>query len=458
MRRRIVVFVIIIQSVLFLGHAFLYETLVAFWHPGQASVWKLQVTLAVLSVSFVGASLLAFRYANLLVRGFYALAAAWLGVFSFCFYAACICWGVSGGAALLGFHPQRQIVAAVIFGAALVVSAYGIVNAALPRVKRVTVKLPNLPQSWRGRTAALVSDTHLEPCPESRIHQTNRGKARAAHTRRRFHCRRFVRRHCSKCKAAGRAAGEIVSAAWDLFRRGQSRRVLGSHEISRGRPERGRSRLEQRKSDGGWIAVGGRALPRWGAAGTAAADSAARSSGSRTPEHSTEPWAASARDRRRRRNFTTAFRAHARRAVLSVHADCFAHLWRVRIWLATVREYVGVHVVRRGDMGSPVARGNNTRDCADSIRVKVGLRHGALRSSRRDAVARRWPAIILRGGERGPVILVAFKAIDPALREPNGGFDSHTLPPQFVTKSRAGEVGRAGVRFEYGKGSVHSRF
>jgi hypothetical protein len=29
------------------------------------------------------------------------------------------------------------------------------------------------------------------------------------------------------------------------------------------------------------------------------------------------------------------------------------------------------------------------------------------------------------------VILVAFKAIDPALRESGGGFDSHTLPPRF---------------------------
>jgi uncharacterized protein len=28
-------------------------------------------------------------------------------------------------------------------------------------VKRVSVKLPNLPDSWRGRVAALVSDTHL---------------------------------------------------------------------------------------------------------------------------------------------------------------------------------------------------------------------------------------------------------------------------------------------------------
>jgi hypothetical protein len=37
--------------------------------------------------------------------------------------------------------------------------------------------------------------------------------------------------------------------------------------------------------------------------------------------------------------------------------------------------------------------------------------------------------IIVRGGERDPVILVAFKAIDPVLRGRDGGFDSHTLPP-----------------------------
>ena len=36
-----------------------------------------------------------------------------------------------------------------------------IVNAAWTRIVRVTVRLPNLPAAWRGRTAALVSDLHL---------------------------------------------------------------------------------------------------------------------------------------------------------------------------------------------------------------------------------------------------------------------------------------------------------
>ena len=37
------------------------------------------------------------------------------------------------------------------------------------------------------------------------------------------------------------------------------------------------------------------------------------------------------------------------------------------------------------------------------------------------------------GGENGPVTVPAFKAGDSALRESNGGFDSHTLPPKLLT-------------------------
>src|SRR4029077_923717 len=47
------------------------------------------------------------------------------------------------------------------FTAALLVGLYGLTNAARIRVSRVTIKLPNLPESWHGRVAALVSDMHL---------------------------------------------------------------------------------------------------------------------------------------------------------------------------------------------------------------------------------------------------------------------------------------------------------
>ena len=162
MRTRIVVFVVIIQSVLFLAHWFLYETWTAFWPtPDFAGISKLQITLALLSVSFVVASLLAWRSSNVAVRVLYRISAVWLGFLSFCFLAACSCWVVYGGARLLGLHPNQRWMVATFFGLAVLASLYGVVNAAWTRVRRVAVKLPNLPESWRGRVAALVSDTHL---------------------------------------------------------------------------------------------------------------------------------------------------------------------------------------------------------------------------------------------------------------------------------------------------------
>jgi hypothetical protein len=40
---------------------------------------------------------------------------------------------------------------------------YGLVNARILRVRRISVLLPNLPVSWRGRRAVLLSDLHLGP-------------------------------------------------------------------------------------------------------------------------------------------------------------------------------------------------------------------------------------------------------------------------------------------------------
>jgi predicted MPP superfamily phosphohydrolase len=117
--------------------------------------------LAVLSVSFVTTSLLAWRSSHFVVRVFYTIAAVWLGLLSFLFLAACLCWMTYGGARLFGLEPDRRVLLVVFLGFALLVSFYGIANAAWTRVRRVKVKLPNLPQPWRGRVAALVSDVHL---------------------------------------------------------------------------------------------------------------------------------------------------------------------------------------------------------------------------------------------------------------------------------------------------------
>ena len=161
-RARIPIAVSVIQSFLFLVHFAIYATWTFFWGPLDAShVLELRIALAILSVSFVAASLLAHQYFNPLVRAVYTIASVWLGFVSFFFLAACACWIVYGGPLLFGVHLEKHALAAVCFGLGILGGICAIVNAAWTRVVRITVKLPNLPDAWRGRTAAVVSDLHL---------------------------------------------------------------------------------------------------------------------------------------------------------------------------------------------------------------------------------------------------------------------------------------------------------
>jgi uncharacterized protein len=160
LRSRLAVFITIVQSIIFAGHLFIYVTWAVFW-GGAASSTAVKVTLAVLSISFVSASLLGWYFHNRLVRLYYVVAAFWLGLSSYLMWAAVLCWLTWGfsGFARLNWTPQP--IADVLFGAAVLAAVYGVINAAWLRVVRVTVQLPNLPEQWRGRSAALVTDTHL---------------------------------------------------------------------------------------------------------------------------------------------------------------------------------------------------------------------------------------------------------------------------------------------------------
>jgi len=133
-----------------------------FWGaPDYSHAVELRIGLAVLSVSFVAGSLLAYQYFNPLIRAIYTIASVWLGLVSFFFLAACACWIVYGAPLLFGVHLEKRAVAGVCFGLGLLAGIVAMVNAAWIRVVRVSVNLPNLPAAWRGRTAALVSDLHL---------------------------------------------------------------------------------------------------------------------------------------------------------------------------------------------------------------------------------------------------------------------------------------------------------
>ena len=161
-QKRLVGFIAIIQSVIFLAHFFLYETW-AFSPAGSNApvpLW-IKVGLGLLSVSFVAASLLAYRYTNAPLRAFYRVAAVWLGVLTFLVVAALSSWIIFGVARLTGVSVNFHLTAELLFAAAAVAGLYGVVNASSTRTTRARVRLENLPEAWRGRRAALISDLHL---------------------------------------------------------------------------------------------------------------------------------------------------------------------------------------------------------------------------------------------------------------------------------------------------------
>ncbi len=154
-------FVSIVAAILLSANALVCWTWSCFFDLQGWFAW--QVLPGALAVVFIPATVLRFKYNHPALKVIYALSAAWMGALNFAFFASVACWIVAGAYWITGSTLPRFTVAVVLFGVALAATIYGLINATVIRVSRVTVKLPNLPQAWQGRTAALLTDLHLGP-------------------------------------------------------------------------------------------------------------------------------------------------------------------------------------------------------------------------------------------------------------------------------------------------------
>ena len=152
----------VFQAVMLAAHWLIYETWSFFWGPMDTGAQRaFALGMAILSFSFLGATLLAFRHNNFIVRAFYRVAAVWLGVLNFLFLAVVASWLAYGFVLAIQIAIPGRWIATVFFGAALLVGAWGVINANWVRVRKMSVRLENLPDAWRGRAAVLASDLHL---------------------------------------------------------------------------------------------------------------------------------------------------------------------------------------------------------------------------------------------------------------------------------------------------------
>jgi hypothetical protein len=84
-----------------------------------------------------------------------------MGLLSFLFLAAVSSWIIFAVARVARLDLNFQRTVELLFATATAAGLYGVFNAGWTRITRTTVRLVNLPESWRGRTAALISDLHL---------------------------------------------------------------------------------------------------------------------------------------------------------------------------------------------------------------------------------------------------------------------------------------------------------
>ncbi len=161
-----IVGVLVAQLILALSHWFLYFTWTHFWPSlGADGDFYLRAALTILAVSFMSAGLLSLRFYNLFVAILYRIAAVWLGLLNFFLLATCLSWMTDFALRLMSpdkiYLAARPYVAGIFFLAAIGASVYGVLNARWIRVRHLTVRLPHLPASWRGRRALIYSDVHL---------------------------------------------------------------------------------------------------------------------------------------------------------------------------------------------------------------------------------------------------------------------------------------------------------
>lgn len=144
------------QTLLLIGHWLLYSMLLYFFPvliPYKMILW---VTLTALGISFTFFSMVSFTYQGPIVRSGYIGSAIWMLVWFYSSLAAVATLIIS-----LFFPVNVAFVGVLTLMVAFVMCIYGIINARIIRVTKVSVSLPNLPASWKGKKAVMVSDIHL---------------------------------------------------------------------------------------------------------------------------------------------------------------------------------------------------------------------------------------------------------------------------------------------------------
>jgi predicted MPP superfamily phosphohydrolase len=98
---------------------------------------------------------------DLATRASYLISGFWLGFLTNLVLAILIISFFNWLFKLAGINFNLSLVALIFFSLAFIFSLYGSWNAFQPRLKNITVTIPNLPENWQDKKIVQLSDVHL---------------------------------------------------------------------------------------------------------------------------------------------------------------------------------------------------------------------------------------------------------------------------------------------------------
>lgn len=158
------IFFAVSALILLFGHFFAWLAVVKFFSLStlQAKIIA-GAAIIFLFTSIILASYLIHKWDTVATRWYYIFAGTWMGLL--------LNFGLMVIAVLLlklaGNQLEITVGASVLRNlliiGTLLLTAFGIFNAFMPRVKEYEVKIKNLPEAWSGKKVVHISDVHLGP-------------------------------------------------------------------------------------------------------------------------------------------------------------------------------------------------------------------------------------------------------------------------------------------------------
>jgi uncharacterized protein len=156
------IFLVVALSVVFGSHFLVYYSIVTFFKiVSYKSKLILALILALLPMFFFVASIAARMRETLFTRIFYFSASLWFGILTELVVGFALGWLIIGVIKFAGYGANTKTLGLSIIAIVLIYVSYGIFSVFNPQVKYISVKIKNLPDAWKGKTAVQISDVHL---------------------------------------------------------------------------------------------------------------------------------------------------------------------------------------------------------------------------------------------------------------------------------------------------------